>query len=370
MLAAALGLPVVLIGCGNKDMQKIEVPSDGVRLSYDLQPGASYKGHIRVGNTQAVEGLGNMNRNIEADVQLVALRPDPARGGTLIQARFSNVNLDWALPPNLPISADDFLSMTVEAVQGMNVNFVVSERGEIMFMPPPPQDVPDQMRLVITNLTDALESAFLPVPERNLGPGESWSEEEKSGRKGKLGRYREGTITTRFDGMFRDAQRKEDMAKLVIQHDRTDVITTKDGSRQNELEGKTVAYFSSNGYLALLESEQRDFDPQQGMTFRKVRASWQKTASGEAAAQDEVQAITDPCDPDYVGPEPCADQVQAITDPCDPDYVGPEPCPDREPLPEDDATPADDGDADEKPAETSTEDEAGTGNEKAAPADD
>jgi hypothetical protein len=171
---------------------------------------------------------------------------------------------------------------------------------------------------------------------------ETWSEDEKRGREGKLGRYVVGKVQTRVDGMYRDDTRKEDLLRLVITQKRAETITTKDSSRKIEIEGKSTAMFSTAGYLAQIDGESREFDPVNGMTFSKVKVDWKKTASGTtggAAPTVDEQAITDPCDPDYVGSEECKDgtETQNIVDPCHPDYVGGEEC--KTPPPADAAAP-------------------------------
>jgi hypothetical protein len=123
------------------------------------------------------------------------------------------------------------------------------------------------------------------------------------------------------------------MAKLVIQKQAQEVITTKSGSHQNEVTGKTTALFSTSGdYLAAVEGEIRKFDPTAGTTFTKMQVDWRKqsrAAIAPAPQTAEVQKIDDPCHPDYVGPGECVEgtEVQKIDDPCHPDYVGPGECP-------------------------------------------
>ena len=67
-----------------------------------------------------------------------------------------------------------------------------------------------------------------------------------------------------------------------------------------------------------------------GDLIGEAEVTWKKgeKVAVKSAPPVEEQSITDPCNPDYVGPEECKDgsEQQAITDPCDPDYVGPEEC--------------------------------------------
>lgn len=338
----ALALSASVPGCGPKGHQKIEVPQAGVQMRYDLQPGATYDGHLRLGNTQTVEGAGNLSQSLECDIKLVVVGEDSQRGGTLLRATFSNVDMKWGLPPSAPISPEEFTRDAVARLQGMNVAFNVKPTGEIIYMPVPPQELSDVDKQFIDQVLRGLEKAFLVVPDHAVKDKETWSEDEKRGREGKLGRYVVGKVQTRVDGMYRDDTRKEDLLRLVITQKRAETITTKDSSRKIEIEGKSTAMFSTAGYLAQIDGESREFDPVNGMTFSKVKVDWKKTASGTAggaAPTVDEQAITDPCDPDYVGSEECKDgtETQNIVDPCHPDYVGGEEC--KTPPPADAAAP-------------------------------
>jgi hypothetical protein len=345
MIALALGLLTAVASCGPKGLHKVEVPAAGVTMTYDLVPGATYSGHLRIGNTQAVDG-GNISQALECDVKLTVVGEDKTRGGTLLRATFANIDLKWGLPPSAPISPEEFTRDAIARLQGMNVSFNVKPNGEIVYMPTPPQELSDIDKQFIDVVLRGLERAFLVVPGRAVKDNETWDEDEKRGREGKLGRYVVGKVETRVDGMYRDDDRKEDLVRLVISFKRNETITTEDGSRKNESEGKSTALFSTSGYLAEIEGESRDFDPVNGMTFSKIKVDWRKTASGgTGTAQPDVaqQEISDPCDPDYVGAETCPDgsETQQITDPCHPDYVGAETC----------ATPAADAPAEAPPAD-------------------
>jgi hypothetical protein len=325
---------------GNKGMKKVEVPAGGITLAYDLTPGASYEGHVRIGNTQQIEGVGNISQSLECDVRLMVLGDDPARGGAQMRATFANIDLAWGLPPSAPFSVDEFAKQAVAQLQGMQVTFNVLPTGEITFMPVPPQELPAELKELIYQVVRALEQGFLVVPKHKIGEGETWTENERRGREGKLGRFVDGKVTTKMEGMFRHEERPEDVVRLVIEQKKKETITTKDGARTSEIDGKSTALFSTLGYLAEVDGETREYDPKQGMNFRKVRVQWKKTAEGKAAAPGgDVQAIGDPCHPDYVGPAECADasESQAITDPCHPDYVGAEEC--KTPPAEDATTP-------------------------------
>jgi hypothetical protein len=326
LLAAVFVAATPACGGANKGMRKVDVPAGGITLAYDLTPGASYQGHVRIGNTQQVEGVGNISQSLECDVRLMVLGEDPARGGAQMRATFANIDLAWALPPSAPFSVDEFAKQAVAQLQGMQVTFNVLPTGEITYMPVPPQELPAELKELIYQVVRALEQGFLVVPKHKIDEGETWTEKERRGREGKLGRFVDGKVTTKVEGMFRHEERPEDMVRLVIDQKKKETITTQDGARTNEIEGKSTALFSTQGYLAEVDGETREYDPKQGMNFRKVRVQWKKTAKGkEATPGGDVQAIGDPCHPDYVGPAECS-ETQAIGDPCHPDYVGEAAC--------------------------------------------
>lgn len=339
--AALLGGPA--LACGPKGMKKVEIPAAGIQMAYDLDPGATYQGHLRIGNTQTVSAEGqqaSINQALECDVRLEVLGNDPQHGGTAVRASFANIDLKWGLPASAPISPAEFTRDALAQLQGLNVTFNVLPTGEIVYMPVPPQQMSDELKGLIDQVLRGLEEAFLVVPKHAVKDGETWSEDEHRGRKGKLGRYVEGKVTTKVDGMYHHGTLDEDVVKLVIELKRKETFTTKDGSRETESTEKSTALFSTAGYLAQVEGESKDYDPVNGMSYRKVRVEWKKTADGTpggaAVAPTQEQTITDPCDPDYVGEAECKDgsEQQAITDPCDPDYVGEGECKDEAAKPE------------------------------------
>lgn len=330
---ATIALAVPACGGNKNGMRKVEVPQGGIQLAYDLTPGASYQGHVRIGNTQQIEGVGSISQALECDVKLLVVGSDPERSGAQVRATLSNIVLDWGLPPSAPFSVDEFAKQAVAQLQGMQVTFNVLPTGEITFMPVPPQELDDQVKEVIFQVLRALEQGFLVMPKHKVAEGETWTENEKRGREGKLGRFVDGKVTTHMEGMFRREEQTEDLVQLKIELQRKETITTKDGSRTSEIQGKSSALFSMQGYLAEVDGETREYDPKQGMNFRKVRVQWKKTAQGTAGAgTGDVQAIEDPCHPDYVGPAECKEaESQTIEDPCHPDYVGAEEC--KQPTP-------------------------------------
>lgn len=327
LVVAALHVTVAA-GCGPRGLEKIAVPAGGIAMKYEMPPGAMYSGRLRIGNTRTIEGAGNVSQSLDCEVQLVVVAPPDGDKGALLRATFSNIDLQWGLPPSAPMSPEEFTKTAITRLQGMNVSFRVKTTGEIVEMPTPPQELPDVEKQFIDAVLRALEQAFFELPTRSVKDDETWSEDEKRGREGKLGRYVVGKTQTRVDGMFHDDARKEDLVRLVVSRKRTETITTKDGSRKNESEGRMTAMFSTQGYLAELEGESRDFDPVEGMTFSKVRVGWKRVDAGALGGGIDTPPKDGECDPSDAGTQTCVDdsEQQNITDPCHPDYVGVETC--------------------------------------------
>jgi hypothetical protein len=310
VLPLVAALAVACASSAPAGMKKIEVPAGGITLSYDLTPGATYEGRLHMGNTQQIEHVGSITQSLSCDVKLQVLGADPERGGAQVRATLSNIDLQWALPPSAPISIDEFAKQAVAQLQGMQVTFNVLPTGEITFMPVPPQELGAELKEVIFQVVRALEQGFLVMPKHRVDDGETWTENERRGREGKLGRFVAGQVTTKVEGMFRLDTRAEDVVRLSIEQRRKETITTKEGAHTNEIEGTSKALFSTKGYLAEVDGETREYDPSQGMNFRKLRVQWRKTAAGRVGDTD-VQAIDDPCHPDYVGPAVCAGETPA-----------------------------------------------------------
>jgi hypothetical protein len=345
-LLARVGLAACLascaLACRPDDLKKLELPTAGFRMVYDLDPGAEYQGHLRIGNTRTIVAEGVvattvLNQSLECDVTLQVLGADVQRGGTLVEASFENVDLAWKLAPNTPVPEEQFIRDAIERVQGMNVSFNVLPTGAITYMPVPPQELPVELQQVIDQLLRGLEDAFLLVPKHAVDDGEHWDEAEHRGRKGKLGRYIEGTISTRVDGMYHHEALDHDVLRLLVDERRKETFTTEVGVRQLETEGTKVVLFSTDGYLVEVEGESRDFEPSGTTSFRKLRLEWKKTAEGTPGGPpaSQTQTISDPCDPDYVGEEWCGDAplVPSPT-PREPPPREPEPPPETVPAPQ------------------------------------
>lgn len=333
-LLVALLLSAAPLTCGaGKNLQKIEAPASGVTLAYDLSPGQVYKGSVN--NSESVRATtgASLSRGFEFDVTLAVRGPDPEGKGTMVTARYSNVNIRWGLPPGATFSVAELVSDATKKLQGLEVDFFVDETGKVLGMPELPSDMPEELRFVLQEAIDTLETAFLPVPARPLKIGDSWKDDKVRGRKGKLGRYLEASVTSTVDGFFRDEARKLELTKLRIDETETEVTTAKTGSHEVKKQTSTTAMFAhTDRYLSSLERTRQTFDPGNATIFTTLKVQWTKAPppQGSAAAIKQVQDINDPCHPDYVGGEEC--QPAGAASPGD-QAAPTEPPPAGEPVP-------------------------------------
>src|SRR5688500_784632 len=105
-----LGVAVLLAACASDGLERLEVPKEGGRLGYDLQAGATYDGHLKIGTTREITGLKeHLKQSVEFDAKLLVLGRDAEHDGTVVAARFSAIDLDWGVAPELALSRDEFI---------------------------------------------------------------------------------------------------------------------------------------------------------------------------------------------------------------------------------------------------------------------
>ncbi len=332
-IASAPLLGLATSGCKRGPaMSKVEAPAAGITLQYDFTPGQLYRGHVERSETiQFVAFPANVTRSIKFDVALTVQGKDPQRGGNLLTAKISNVDIVWGQPPASPVSVSEVKAFATQNLTGSEISFNVDDSGKVVYMPQIPPDVPQELSMAIQQALDALEFSFYEVPDRPLKIGESWDEDKKKGREGKLGRYVVGTLTTTVEGLYKLDESGVEVARLEGKETETETTTAKSGSHEVKREGKAMSLFATaDGYLRERSTDYTTFDTGNSTTFTKLRVNWKKSGTGavQAPTKVETQSINDPCSPDYVGPEECkqATETQSISDPCSPDYVGPEEC--------------------------------------------
>lgn len=295
------------LGCkSGPQLTKVEAPAAGVALRYDLTPGQSYKGSVRHTETIRSATSSTSASNFFAfDLSLTVRGPDKDHGGMGVTARFSAVTVRWSLPLGISISVAEYNRKASEALQGLEIDFAVDDTGKIVYMPELPEEFPGELRGPVQQALDQLETAFLPVPSNAIKVGDQWKEDKKRGKKGKLGRYVEGAIQTRVDGFYRTGEPPVTVAKLVSEESVTEVTTTTSGGHEVKKRATTEALFATEqNYLISYVSDRQTDDLGNSTSFEKTEVSWTKMPA-PAGAQTQVQDISDPCHPDYVGAEEC-----------------------------------------------------------------
>lgn len=321
--ASILGLAVLatapLVAACDSELTATEVPADGVTLRYDLQPGAVYSGHVTQRETAGTAGQA-VNRRLDFDVQIAVLE-ETEDGKFKVKAVVKNLNMEWALPPAAQtiMNVDDFVAGMTKRLEGVSIPFSVTPKGKVTDVPPLPPELNEQESLAANAVIDGLTRAFFVVPEESLQNGQTWTDEDTRGRKGKLGRYSEWTTTNKFEGLYEykptdgGGGGAGTVAKLTIESDKTEVTTTKEGGHETKTRSKTEALFNlDGGYLAKVEATDTKYDGPE-MTTVKFSANFKRAGGGAAApaapAEPQTQAITDPCDADYVGGEECKEDA-------------------------------------------------------------
>lgn len=319
LLALALVLPFGA-GCSKKpQLAEVEVPEAGVSMRYDLTPGQQYAGHVRMRNSVQTP-VGDVVTRIELDVALQVTGQSGANG-TLVRATLNEISLDLRLPEGIPAAAAGGLTPeAAAALDGIELQFVLDEHGEITDEPEPPKDAPMETQAIASMLTSALMASFVRVPEQPVKDGESWDAASKQPKPGVTSSSSTGTL----EGLGRN-EAGEDIAKLAFE-----------GRSEGEREGRTLkveqkvkAQFSaSGGYPTLVERTINSEVVGQGTMLSEIEAQWSKgsvqaveaapAAEPAATSTEDVQTITDPCDPDYVGAEECPESPEVEAAPQQP----------------------------------------------------
>lgn len=303
--------PLTLACKSGPKLTKVEAPAAGVALRYDLTPGQVYKGSVRHNSTiRAADSATSASNHFSFDLTLTVRGPDKDHGGMAVTARFSAVTVRWSLPLGFPGSVAEYNRKASEQLQGLEIDFAVDDTGRIVYMPELPENFPGELRPVVQQALDQLETAFLPVPSNAIKAGDQWKEDKKRGKKGKLGRYIEGAIQTRIDGFYALGEPPITVAKLVSEESVTEVTTTTSGGHEVKKQATTEALFATEqNYLISYVSDRQTDDLGNSTTFEKTEVSWQKMPPPAAGAAPQVQDISDPCHPDYVGAEECQDSA-------------------------------------------------------------
>lgn len=349
--ALAASLLLLAPGCAQGDLDRIAIPDAGLPLAYDLSPGATFNGTVGVGNTLQIAGYDEpLSQSFEITVELVVLGDDPERGGTQLRAEIGKVELAWAMPPNTNLTEEMFYDQAVDALRGMTIVFNVDEQGGLTYMPSPPDDLEPSVAQVVEVVTEALGASFVSVPDKPLRPGARWTHQTPQAA-GDTATDR--SVEATFEGAYHLDERDLDVGRIDLAMTSRKIIDDGfDARRTSERTGEGHLLMAKDGFVARLDLDVREFDPELGTAFRKVKARWNRAAEGaritdDAGASQRVQIVEDPCDPDYVGELPCPDDQ-----PAPPAARPPAPVVPREPMPIEEPT----DDVEEEPEEEDSQD--------------
>lgn len=304
-LLVGSGLLITLpASCEKKQtLTEVEAPDEGLALQYDLTPGQTYGGSVQMRNS-IQSPMGDIVQAIEFDVDLLmsGAGSDDKR---LVVATIDEIGFDLRLPDGMPAAAAGGLTPELAAqLNGIELRFELDHLGEVSEMPEPPKDQPQQVQAMIQMIAGALGSSFVRLPNKAIKAGESWevSVDPQPGEEN-LKRTGKGT----FVGMARN-DKGEDLVELELAGTTEGTMEARGQKQEVSSEQKAAVLFSTTaGFPAQIERTRNGQVPGLGAMFTEIEAQWRKGERREVDLQaaPEVQEITDPCDPDYVGPEAC-----------------------------------------------------------------
>ncbi len=310
-LALAVSL-VVPLGCTKKpQLTEVAVPEAGVSLRYDLSPGQAYSGRVRMRNSFQTP-MGDVVTSLEFEVALQVSANSGAQGqeGQMVQCIVDAVELSLRLPDGVPAEAVGMNPESAKALNGMELRFNIDEFGDVSNEPEAPEDATPEMKGMIDMVSGALTASFVRVPEQPLKDGESWDATSKDPGEGVSSAKSTGTL----QGLARN-EAGEDLAQLVFV---AEMEATRGGMNVVSKQEVEASFSATGGYPVTVERKINSDLAGKGSISSEIEAEWTKgakqaveaaPAGTEAQPGTEIQAITDPCDPDYVGAGECADDA-------------------------------------------------------------
>lgn len=317
-------------------LRRLEMPDAGVSVRWALEPGQALVGHLRIGSTRQIEGMPRpLDQSLECDVTMQVLAPVAGRAGLRLRAAFSDIELDWGLPPSAEYGSEEFIAVASERLRKLQPWVQLGPDGSVVDVSEPPTDMPAEVAELYAVLAEALEASFFVLPAKPVRRGGTWSDTRT--RAGAGAEAPSWTVEThgKVEGLYRLKERGLDVVSLDVQTRRR----SNAAGAASEGDTHVRALFATKGFVAELDRETQAFSADAGMVYRKIRAEWRRTreivpelVGGEDESTEDVQVIRDPCNPDYVGPLQCDEPAPE-----------PDPAPDAEPEPEP-ATGSDGGD--------------------------
>ncbi len=310
-LALALVLPVGT-GCTKKQqLTEVEVPEAGVSLRYDLSPGQEYDGHVKMRTTTQTP-MGDIAISLEFDTMLVVSAKEED-GGKLVRATIKGIEMNVRTPDGIPAAAVGLDPAAADPLNGMELRFNLSPRGKVSNTPEPPEGASQGVQAIIGMITNALTAGLaLSLPEDSLEGGQSWDATR--------GDQDEDVVSAKSTGVLEGLARNEageDVARLVYEAAIESSRTQGEHTVEVKQDVDTKAMFSaSGGYPISLDRTIKNEIVGQVTILMEIESEWTKGSKQEVAPapattttpETQVQAIDDPCDPDYVGMGECVEE--------------------------------------------------------------
>lgn len=310
LVAAALAVTTVT-GCNKKpQLTEVQVPDEGVKLRYDLTPGQEYNGSITM-STAAQTPMGDMTSIVKFNAAIVVSNKEQD-GSPLLRATLSGIEATARMPEGIPAAAAGINPEAAAALNGMELRFNMDANGKISNTPEPPEAAANEIKMMIGLLTSALEGGLsLRMPPEAVKGGATWDTTSKELDENVTSAKGTGSL----EGLARN-EAGEDVATLAYTGESKSERSRGDQKLEVNQKVETNALFSaSGGYPVTIERKINNEIVGQVTFLIEIEAEWTKGGKqdvgpviSESSADDqEVQEITDPCDPDYVGAGECAD---------------------------------------------------------------
>lgn len=301
------------MGCGGtRGMHKVETPAEGVTLTYRLDAGTVLDGHVLDRESSGAAGQGS-NRTAEFDVSMIIKGADDS-GVALVKARIKNLRLNMSFGQMSDfVDAKAVISAAQNMVEGADIKFRMDAQGVVTDFPKASAaggELDPMVQMALETILGALKRSIHPVPAKALTTGATWQDQKVTGRKGKLGRFKETTTSSSFKGLFRpkDSAPGVQIARIQQEDKTSTVTTTKEGGHEVSNRDTVDLTFDVNGGFARrVQAVGTEVDGPSTTTTR-FEARWSRRGAKQAAdapPTSSTQKITDPCDPNYVGAELC-----------------------------------------------------------------
>ncbi len=303
-------------------MHEVETPAEGVTLAYRLEAGTVLDGHVLDRESSGAAGQG-LNRTAEFDVSMIIKGADDS-GTAFVKARIKNLRLNMSFGQMSDfVDAKAVISAAQSMVEGADIKFRMDARGVVTDFPKASAaggELDPMVEMALEAILGALQRSIHPVPPEALTAGATWEDQKVTGRKGKLGRFKETTTSSVFKGLFRPKEAASDVQLALVQQEdkTTTVTTTKEGGHEvSNRDTVNLTFDVNGGFARRVQAVGTEVDGPSTTTTR-FEARWsrrpKKAAPSVTSTSTSTQKIGDPCDPNYVGAELCPGAPDPYTD--------------------------------------------------------